>query len=66
MTSPTLHDEGWTAYLCNIAPPGRLLQFWNEYNGERWTGYADEIWPEFNIAYLWWRWTAIGRREEKA
>jgi hypothetical protein len=38
-----------------------LVRFWNEYSGEKWTGYVTELHPESNIAYLWWKETGIDK-----
>ena len=36
-----------------------LVRFWNEYSGEKWTGYVTELHPESNSVYLWWKETGI-------
>jgi hypothetical protein len=51
--------EGFSAYAITPPPPGALVRFWHELNGQVWTGRASELNPCFNVAYLWWKWTGI-------
>ena len=55
--------EGMIPYMLEWPPWGVLLRFHNEYSGESWTGYANEICPEANAVCLWWGWTALGRMQ---
>ena len=57
------HDGGWTPYLMCRAPVDAMCCFWNEYNGDRWVGYASDMHPFFNVSYLWWKLTGIARIE---
>ena len=53
--------EGMTPYMAHRPPRGVLLRFCNEYNGQTWTGYADELHPESNACCMWWKLTGIAR-----
>lgn len=62
------NDEGWYDYCTYPAPPNALCQFKIELdNGqevsEKWIGYSRDFRPEFNVAYLKWRYTGIARQE---
>lgn len=65
MTAPaswtTARERGWKH--CMIRPPlsQALVRFWNEANGEQWTGRWCDLHPEFNVAYLWYVYTGIER-----
>lgn len=59
-------STGWTPHLIRTAPSGLLCSFWNEYNRDLWVGYADDLRPEYNVAYLWWKLTGIGREQDRA
>lgn len=59
------HVDGWTPYMFQVPDSDLLLCFWNEYNGQKWTGYARDIHPMANVAYLWWKLTGIEREKCK-
>ena len=59
-------SEGWYNYIYSIPPDRILLQFSDAsgYNlNPVWLGYAEDLDPLFNIAYLYWRYTGIGRHQ---
>jgi hypothetical protein len=40
--------------------------FWNSLFGSLgnpWVGYSKDFYPEFNVAYLKWKWTGIAKEE---
>ena len=55
--------EGMVPWVFQPPPRGVLLRMANEYSGEVWTGYANEICPEANVMYLWWKITRLGFME---
>lgn len=54
-------ERAWTPYVIRSAPLDLLCRFWNESNGQQWTGYARDIHPLSNVAYLWWMLTGIAK-----
>ncbi len=59
-------SEGWHDYSVNPPPPYALCQFKQgreENEGEPWVGYQKDFRPEFNVAYLKWRYTGIAKEE---
>ena len=58
--------NGWIGYIIEQPDPDALVRFWNEYSGEKWTGYLRDLNPEFNCAYLWWKLTGIEREKSPA
>lgn len=62
----TSDSEGWYDYCVCPAPPDALCQFKQgieEDEGHSWIGYSRDFHPEFNVAYLKWRYTGIAREE---
>ena len=55
-------EISWRLYP-NGCPRSALCQFKREGEDESFTGYARDFAPEFNVANLLWRPTAIGRME---
>ena len=61
--------DGWYTYINDPAPPHALCQFKHDMAGidSPWVGYSVELWkdfyPEFNVAYLKWKWTGIAKEE---
>lgn len=56
--------EGYTAYIGSPPPRHALVRFWNESTGQQWTGFAADMHPESNVAYLWWKLTGIASAEK--
>jgi hypothetical protein len=57
--------DGWYEYIGNAPTKEALCQFkqgHEENEGEPWVGYAD-FHPEFNVAYLKWRYTGISKEQ---
>lgn len=64
--APGPDSEGWYDYCGCPAPPNALCQFkqgWEEDEGDPWIGYSRNFAPEFNVAYLKWRYTGIAKEE---
>lgn len=61
-------SDGWYDYCGCPAPPDALCQFKQgreENEGEPWIGCGRDFHPEFNVAYLKWRYTGIARQERE-
>lgn len=54
----------WRPYIGSAPPRLALVRFWNEYNGDVWTGRAADLHPQCNVACLWWKETGIQRIQE--
>jgi hypothetical protein len=53
--------DGFTPFLIQMPEPDALCRFHDELTGREWTGYARDIHPLANVAYIWHKLTAIGR-----
>ena len=58
--------DGFTPFLAQMPEPDALCRFWNEYDNRQWTGYAQDLHPEFNVACLWWKLTGLERQKRSA
>ena len=52
--------DGWYEYYGGGCPKNKLCQFKDTVTGV-WVGYARNLSPEFNMSYLKWRLTGIGK-----
>jgi hypothetical protein len=59
----TNRAAGWTSWLMEPPPLGKLLRFWQEYTDQEWTGYAEDVTPS---GCLWRKKTALAMAEETA
>ena len=55
------HD-GWIPCATLPPPSGILLRFWNEYTGDKWSGYWESVVIQPGDC-LWWKLTGIARNQ---
>ncbi len=57
-----MNGEDWTSYEFQPAPRTLLCQFRRK-DGFAYTGYAEDFYPEFNVAGLEWKLTGIAKEQ---
>lgn len=49
------NEVGWLPWMRFRPPNDRELEFKREGTDQRWTGWVDDLYPEFNVWNVYWR-----------